>query len=430
MIGIVVSTADEASAHIGEMLLEAADWEPVEAGVYRTDGFELREFEEWHLELDGVAAAFDDPDCIVFASRHSGETGRLLSAHFTGNFGEAEFGGHDRDLATPCPGAHEQVLRALSENAPEGWDVAMECTHHGPTAVGAPSMFVELGSEEAQWRDEEGARAVARSILALDADGAAPERTVVGFGGNHYAPRPTRLVTETDVAMGHVAADWSIEALGRPESHRDLIDTMFAASGADLAVFDGDYPEVQSVVEDLGYRIVSETWLRETDGIPMALVDAVERELGPIDTGVVFGERRVDPSSVTVRSLPDDAVAECQTVDGDATRALLEEHTVAYETVENGNRIEGSAAFATDDDGERLVDGLVEILEQAYDSVERDDDVIVAERTAFDPAAARRAGVPEGPKFGRLAGGEPVAVDGETIRPENVQKRERQRFNV
>ncbi|UWG47312.1 D-aminoacyl-tRNA deacylase, involved in ethanol tolerance [Halanaeroarchaeum sp. HSR-CO] len=430
MIGIVVSTADEASAHIGEMLLEATDWETVEPGVYRTDGFELREFEEWHLELDGVAAAFDDPDCIVFASRHSGETGRLLSAHFTGNFGEAEFGGDDRDLATPCPGAHKQVLQALSKHAPAGWDVAMECTHHGPTAVGAPSMFVELGSDETQWRDSEGARAVARSILALDGHGAEPVRTVVGFGGNHYAPRPSRLVTETDVAMGHVAADWSIEALGRPESHPDLIDEMFAASGADLAVFDGDHPAVESVVEDLGYRIVSETWLRTTDGIPMELVEAVERKLAPIDTGVAFGERRAAPASLTVRPLPDEAIAEGQTIDDDATRALLEEYTVAYETVENGNRIEGSAAFATDDGVDHLVDGLVGILEDAYDSVYREAGAIVAERTTFDPEAARRAGVPEGPKFGRLAGGEPVDVDGEAVRPENVQKRERQRFTV
>src|SRR6056297_2604431 len=229
MLAIVVSRADEASVNIGEQLLDIADWtETVDDGrtdadgggtVYRTDGAELREFEERHLELDDVAATFEDPDLLLFASKHAGETGKLLTAHHTGNFGEAEYGGESGRFARAAPAAHRAVVDALAEHAPEAYDVGMECTHHGPTEVGVPSMFVEVGSAEPQWRDPAAARAVARAMLAVrevPADAPAEDghrRQLVGFGGGHYVPRFERVVRETDWAVGHIGADWCLAAL-------------------------------------------------------------------------------------------------------------------------------------------------------------------------------------------------------------------------
>ncbi|MFB6093529.1 MAG: D-aminoacyl-tRNA deacylase [Halanaeroarchaeum sp.] len=430
MIGIVVSRADSASVHVGEHLLDLADWEAIDGDAYRTDGFVLREFDDLHLDLDRVADAFADPDCVVFASRHSGNSGKLLSAHYTGNFGEASHGGADRDLSTPCPGAHRQVLRALARNAPEGWDVAMECTHHGPTTIGAPAMFVELGSEEAQWEDPAGARAVAESILALDETPPDPDRTVVGFGGNHYAPRPTRLIQETDVAVGHVAADWSLEELGKPATHPDVVAAMFEESDADLAVFEGDRPAVEEVVTDLGYRVVSETWLRETQGRSRDLIETVEEALGTVGEGVRLGTVEAAPADVVVREVPADLLAAAQGIDREATVECVAASSVAYRTLENGNRVDDAAAFASPDGYEEMIDGLAEVLREDYDNVTRVDGAIVAEREVFDPERAHEAGVPEGPKFGALAAGERVEVDGETIDPERVRRRETSRFPV
>ena len=490
MIAIVVSRADRASEHIGERLLEVASWTEredasrpdAEGGgtYYRREGFELRTFEESHLRLENADEAFGDgtapsvdatdgssdgatgdagaPDLLVFASRHSGDTGPLLSAHFTGNFGPAEYGGEPRAFARACPNAAAAVLDALSERAPPEYDVSMECTHHGPTSTGVPSMFVELGSGDEQWDDSEGARAVARAIL--DLDGVAPDRRrqVVGLGGGHYAPRFTRVARETAWAVGHVASDWQLEELGDPREHEDVLARAFEASAAERALVDGDRPELAAAVADLGYDVVTETWLREVDDVDLDLVEALESRLSPVDGGLRFGARAhsasgsadgVDrscapdgagdsntpdggdaPSTADVEIVdpPADLLAEAQGIDADAVREAVRARAVAFETAEGGSRVSGRIAVREASDREALLDTLVDLLSEKYDDVERDGGEVIARVTAFDPDRARTLGVPEGPKFGALAAGEAVTIDGKRIEPEVVSRERTVRF--
>ena len=469
MIAIVVSRADSASAHIGERLLELGDWEAREddsladadggGAYYRTDGFELREFDDLHIRLSDPAAAFDcDPEFLAFVSRHSGESGRLLTAHVTGNFGGAEYGGEPESLARAAPGAENRVVEALARRAPDGYEVGIECTHHGPTDVSVPSLFVELGSDEPQWEDPEAARAVARAVLDLrgtgadlvDGSGGRP-RHVVGFGGGHYAPRFTRIVRETEWAVGHVGADWALADLGAPAANRDVIDAAFERSRAGHAVIDGDRPDLTAVVEELGYRVASETWVREVGDAPLPLVEYLEGEIGPVDEGLRFGA--VGPGAVaaagagsdggiggvgdavTVRDLPDELLARAQGLDADAAREAVERVTVAFDTEQGGTRAAGRAAFATAPETPGYADLVAElaaVLEAGYDAVEvaPEGSAVVARENAFDPSIAADRGVPEGPAFGRLAGGEAVEVDGETVAPEDVSRARTDRFPI
>ena len=478
MIAIVVSRADSASAHIGERLLARADWEErtdeelsdAEGGgtYYRRPGLELREFDEIHVELDDPATAFvgdaddsetnpraGDPadrlDYLAFVSRHSGETGPLLTAHFTGNFGEAKYGGEPDALSETAPGAVKRVVEHFTEHAPEGYEAAVECTHHGPTNVSVPSLFVELGSAEPQWTDAEAAGGVADAVLGLAGTG--PDfvcadghpRHLVGFGGGHYAPRFSRIVAETDWAVGHIGSEWNLAAMGAPDANRDLLDRAFEASRARHAVVDGTRPELVETLTDLGYRVVSETWVREVGRTPLALVSVVEDAVGRVDAGVRFGELRPpvdyagDDAPARVREelevlpLPADLLAAAQGVDADAARAAVEKTTVAFDTEHSGSRAAGPAAFAVDADLPGyvdLVDALAGVLADGYDEVTIERDSVVAVEEAFEPSLAAKAGVPEGPEFGKLAAGEAVEIGGRTIPPEAVRREQETRFPV
>ena len=450
MLGIVVSRADEASVHVGEHLRAAADWtertddaraDADGGGAYwTTDDAALREFDALHIDLEDPAAAFDDPDLVAVASRHSGETGPLLTAHHTGNLGPAAYGGEPNALAMAAPRATATALAALDDAAPEGYDVGLECTHHGPTAVDVPLLFVEVGSEEAQWRDPAAARAVADAILALRDVDPLDERTLVGLGGGHYAPRFTRIVRETGWAVGHIAADWGLRSAEDPDDA--LLRALFERSGATRAVVDGDHPDLVERVEALGYHVVSETWVRETDGVPLDLVAEAEAALSSVEAGLRFGAQARDAGGLgdvdegtgaagrpfaVIEPAPD-LLADACGIDAERVREAVEAAAVAYETVEAGNRVEGRVAVADGDAWRRVEAVLVDLLRERYVSVAAEDDAIVVTERAFDPDRARALGVEPGPAFGRLAGGQAVTVGDRTVEPEAVHTTRTRRY--
>ncbi len=445
MLGVVVSRADEASVAIGSKLREIVDPDSVDvanaAAGWRADGLAIRAFEERHLDLVRPAEAFPDVDVLVFASKHAGESGKLLTAHHTGNFGPADHGGKPNALARAAPNTHAAVVDALETHAPGDYDVGIECTHHGPTDVGAPSLFVEVGSGPDQWADERAALAVGRAINSLR--GEPPDRAregqtgvrrqLVGFGGGHYAPRFERIVRETDWAVGHVAADWGLEALGEPTRPRarQVIADCFTESEANVALVAGERPDLRAVLEDLGHRVVGETWVRQTDGVPLPLVFSLEERLGRVDEGVRFGARAPErPESVVVSSLPAELLETACGTDLDRTRIAIAGNTVAFTTTDGGSRPTERVALVDEGDRRDIVDDLADVLRGRFDEVERVDGEIVARETAFDPELAATLGVPEGPKFGKLANGETVEVDGREVPPSAVRAERQRRFTV
>ena len=169
---------------------------------------------------------------IVVASRHWAASGRpSLTAHPTGNYGKAMYGGNPKELQMTAPNPMRNIYMKMLESPPAGFQISLEATHHSPTEFNVPMFFVEIGSREEQWRDESVAGYLVDCILeGMDSKEEAP--VAIGFGGGHYCPKFSEYIK--DYAMGHMAAKYAIELL-----NEDLINQMVEKSqGIDKVLLD------------------------------------------------------------------------------------------------------------------------------------------------------------------------------------------------
>lgn len=157
-------------------------------------------------------------EVYIFCSRHRAESGKpALLCHSTGNLStESLFGGAPSSLSISTASLvsvalkrlyHEREIRDLSE-----FDVTMEATHHGPTSLNTPMLFIELGSDEKHWQHKEGSRAVAAAAIACSQADFVDEASI-GFGGTHYVSKFNRLVLEKNVHIGHVAPKYALDTI-------------------------------------------------------------------------------------------------------------------------------------------------------------------------------------------------------------------------
>lgn len=203
---------------------------------------------------------------IVFVSRHSSQGGRPgLHCHVTGNWtSEVFWGGKPEEVSFASPQLLRAALLALQEARGEfnleSHALSLEVTHHGPTGLGVPSVFMELGSEETAWKDETGGLALAKAVQRVVSTFQLPEREVrrLGFGGNHYAARFTKEVLRSDFTLGHMVPkhvldqtrdemllrasdwirgsdlEWVIDKKGTNAGQKARIRELAAANGIDV----------------------------------------------------------------------------------------------------------------------------------------------------------------------------------------------------
>lgn len=155
---------------------------------------------------------------FIFATRHSAASGiPALLTHTPGNWtSKVIYGGKPKSVciapATCLKIALVELYKVVREFDLNGWRVGLEVTHHGPYIENIPTMFIELGSAEKYWRNEIAARAIAQVVMEVVEKRLTSDdlnfKIGVGFGGPHYAPRFTKLVYETDIAIGHIIPEY------------------------------------------------------------------------------------------------------------------------------------------------------------------------------------------------------------------------------
>ncbi|MDG6954306.1 MAG: D-tyrosyl-tRNA(Tyr) deacylase [Nitrososphaerota archaeon] len=215
---IISSTTDLASRTLASALVGSEGFASTGVNllgktVYQKGSLLLAQFEGTIVEPPDLDEYFN-PQAYIFLSRHSAESGiASLTAHTTGNFtSEARFGGAGRELGRSDPSLLKNYLAALWKRREDvkGYEITLEATHHGPTSLQKPVLFVELGSSERYWGDTRAAEVVASALVESLTDRQIWSRVGVAFGGTHYSEKFTRILIEEEIALAYVAPKYAL----------------------------------------------------------------------------------------------------------------------------------------------------------------------------------------------------------------------------
>ncbi len=233
----VVTRKEMASATIGDALLRTGAFSRVADNLFCAG----KDYLYWHDEELVKATSLDalfDAQCFVFCYRHRSEKSVVsYSVHFVGNPTAEVWGSGDPEalgVAHPSFAAH--MLRCLKEVASDGVQVTYEATHHGPTSVRTPLLFLELGSTEAQWSDASRGAAIAQAVLRFMRSAPAKLPVALGFGGGHYPDRFTRRALSGEYAFSHMFSKYAVEKGLSAEVVAQALER--SAEPVDVALFD------------------------------------------------------------------------------------------------------------------------------------------------------------------------------------------------
>ncbi|MFH1409199.1 MAG: D-aminoacyl-tRNA deacylase [Nanoarchaeota archaeon] len=215
-LAIISSTQDRASMNIRKQLFNLHPFEkaanafeghPIlktDIGPYQAGLYTIKRKNIFAENLDEL-----NKDLIIFLSKHAAKSGiPSLSAHTTGNWGTAEFGGKDSALSTSPANLLKAFINNLMKNEQE-FDVIQEVTHHGPYCK-TPSLFIELGSTENEWSQPRPAKALAETLIQTLINPIKEHPSAIAFGGPHNMPNFKKTIRGDEYAIGHTCAKYQL----------------------------------------------------------------------------------------------------------------------------------------------------------------------------------------------------------------------------
>jgi len=183
--------------------------------IFRGKYYDLLIIKTPVITADWLEEKFDY-DGFIFLSKHAAESGKLaLTCHSTGNFSKAQFGGNDREVAIPHSNIQKEYLKTLWDHKSQFLDfqITIEATHHGPTALTKPSLFIEIGTTEKQWTDISLCNSVAILVHNVMSKDIKSFPVAICFGGTHYPEKFTAELLDGKFALGTVVPKHALDDL-------------------------------------------------------------------------------------------------------------------------------------------------------------------------------------------------------------------------
>ena len=166
------------------------------------------------LFTNNLENKFPNSEVFIFLSKHqSNSKFPTLTCHFTGNFENNRYGGNPYELGISYPSLQKIYLQHLNEIKEKLYPFAItiEATHHGPTSIKKPIMFVEIGSTEKEWGNITIASLICDCILSVISNPINHQKKIgIGIGGTHYGSKFNNIIINSDIAMGHISSKYNL----------------------------------------------------------------------------------------------------------------------------------------------------------------------------------------------------------------------------
>lgn len=262
-IAIIITTPDYAGQNIKENLLELLNFSKTDDKfdnypIFKRNDVKLYTTDEKCTFIENLQDKID-ANLFIIPTTHRSETNKkTISCHTQGNWDKADLGGIQKNIsyapAFYLKKTYNELVTVQKEMELD-FEPTLECTHHGPQ-LEAPTMFVEIGSTETEWKDKKVGMAIAKVIaklLEFNPDNA-KWKSSVGIGGPHYCSTFNKIMNRTDIAIGHICPKYMLESVEKNIIKQAIEKTV---PKPDFLVLDwkglGKFKEkIKNILKDIG----------------------------------------------------------------------------------------------------------------------------------------------------------------------------------
>ena len=233
---IIVSSKDPAGINIKENLLKFFEetGETFEGSkIYKKGNLKLYTTKKDSILSENIDKKID-AGFFLFATKHQSAAGKeSFTVHSIGNFGDAKYGGKNKELVQTNPNLVKELINKLKNKAKgTNHEITIEATHHGPY-MEKPCTFIEIGSNKKSWENKDYGKIIAETITEVFDIPINQYKTFIVLGGSHYNHIANKILLETDYTIGHICPKHQLQNLDY-----NLLKQMKEKSNSDEVILD------------------------------------------------------------------------------------------------------------------------------------------------------------------------------------------------